>query len=120
MLLHLRYPPQIPRTCLWRTLSERPSTFVLLSRPPLLLIFANDRLRSLARKAAGPMPLQRYMTLCLSHPTLGYYTRGDVFGNKGDFITSPEISQVFGEVRRFLSPWSSSRSLADLDLGLRL
>ena len=44
------------------------------------------------------MPLQRYMMLCLNHATLGYYTRGDVFGKKGDFITSPEISQVFEEV----------------------
>lgn len=28
----------------------------------------------------------------------GYYMKGDVFGQKGDFTTAPEISQVFGEV----------------------
>lgn len=27
--------------------------------------------------------------------------KGDVFGAQGDFITSPEISQMFGEVRSF-------------------
>jgi SAM-dependent MidA family methyltransferase len=29
----------------------------------------------------------------------GYYKRKDVFGVKGDFITAPEVSQMFGEVR---------------------
>jgi NADH dehydrogenase [ubiquinone] 1 alpha subcomplex assembly factor 7 len=46
----------------------------------------------------GPMPLDRYMALCLGHPTLGYYMSRDPFGASGDFTTAPEISQLFGEM----------------------
>ena len=46
------------------------------------------------------MTISTYMQLCLGHPTEGYYMNPNnpVFGMEGDFITSPEISQVFGEV----------------------
>ncbi|KAK0205044.1 S-adenosyl-L-methionine-dependent methyltransferase [Desarmillaria ectypa] len=63
-------------------------------------------------KAVGPMPFGGYMNLCLSHPTEGYYTNpaNAVFGKRGDFITSPEISQVFGELVAIwlLSQWQNA------------
>jgi SAM-dependent MidA family methyltransferase len=48
--------------------------------------------------AAGPMPVSEYMALCLADPERGYYTTRDPFGARGDFITAPEVSQMFGEM----------------------
>jgi NADH dehydrogenase [ubiquinone] 1 alpha subcomplex assembly factor 7 len=39
----------------------------------------------------------RYMEMALTHDPEGYYMKRDVFNKRGDFITSPEISQMFGE-----------------------
>jgi SAM-dependent MidA family methyltransferase len=53
----------------------------------------------------GPMPIARYMSLCLTHPQYGYYVTRDPFGAGGDFTTAPEVSQIFGEL---LGLWALS------------
>jgi NADH dehydrogenase [ubiquinone] 1 alpha subcomplex assembly factor 7 len=49
-------------------------------------------------ETSGPIPVARFMELALAHPELGYYRTRDPLGRSGDFITAPEVSQMFGEM----------------------
>ncbi|RMF10698.1 MAG: class I SAM-dependent methyltransferase, partial [Alphaproteobacteria bacterium] len=46
----------------------------------------------------GPLSIAHYMALALAHPDHGYYMKKDPLGRAGDFITAPEVSQMFGEL----------------------
>ena len=46
----------------------------------------------------GPLTLAQYMSLCLHDPAEGYYATRPRLGAGGDFLTAPEVSQMFGEM----------------------
>lgn len=55
----------------------------------------------------GPMPVSLYMLMCLHDPVDGYYATRPGFNE--DFTTSPETSQVFGEL---LGLWAAHEWMA--------
>lgn len=75
-------------------------------------------------EAGGPIRLDHYMDLCLSHPEHGYYAQHQAIGGAqdsdkpGDFITAPEVSQMFGEMLAVwvVSTWSALGSPGQLNL----
>ena len=48
--------------------------------------------------AAGPIDVATFMTRCLFDPADGYYATRPALGARGDFITAPLVSQMFGEL----------------------
>lgn len=73
-------------------------------------------------KASGPMSVASYMGWCLLDPKQGYYPTRDPLGiaknGKSDFITAPEISQMFGEVLGLwlINAWRSMGKPTQLQL----
>ncbi|AQS41885.1 MAG: Methyltransferase [Candidatus Tokpelaia hoelldobleri] len=69
-------------------------------------------------RTQGAIDVSQYMQVALADPEYGYYKTAEPFGKDGDFITAPEISQMFGELLGLwaLASWQALGSPATFAL----
>tara|TARA_Y100000590_G_scaffold286981_1_gene323002 strand:+ start:121179 stop:122303 length:1125 start_codon:yes stop_codon:yes gene_type:complete len=70
-------------------------------------------------KKDGVIPFSSFMNITLFHENYGYYNTSNIFGDKGDFITSPITSSLFGEsmANEFINLSSNKNNLNILEMG---
>ena len=74
-----------------------PEAHAASSEPDGLSSALTARIREEITARGGTVPFSRFMELCLYAPGLGYYRNSTAkFGPAGDFVTAPEISDLFG------------------------
>jgi len=69
-------------------------------------------------RAEGPVTVAEFMAAALGDPEHGYYRHRNPFGVQGDFITAPEVSQMFGELLGLwlAMTWHQTGSPAPVDV----
>eukprot|EP00617_Octactis_speculum_P010074 CAMPEP_0185787422 /NCGR_PEP_ID=MMETSP1174-20130828/140507_1 /TAXON_ID=35687 /ORGANISM="Dictyocha speculum, Strain CCMP1381" /LENGTH=137 /DNA_ID=CAMNT_0028480571 /DNA_START=166 /DNA_END=576 /DNA_ORIENTATION=+ len=70
-------------------------------------------------EVVGPITVSNFMTHALQHPLHGYYTSSaSQIGRAGDFVTAPEISQLFGEMVGIwcVATWTAMGAPAQVNL----
>jgi SAM-dependent MidA family methyltransferase len=91
-----------------------PDEFASVTRNDALLDALADEIA-----ASGPLTFERFMELALYHPALGYYRSGKRrIGERGDYVTSPYVSPLFGAIvgRQIAEVWERLGSPARFDL----
>ena len=63
-----------------------------------------NRLKTQIKKE-GPLPLDLFLDTVMTTAEDSYYAETGRFGKDGDFITAPEISQLFGEILAAFQAW---------------
>ncbi|KAK0416685.1 hypothetical protein QR680_012631 [Steinernema hermaphroditum] len=84
--------------CIARACSSAATDAKSSAENTVLSRFIKDKI-----KVSGPITVHEYMQMCIGSPSVGYYSQfsrqgSEIFGDKGDFITAPELCQMFGEM----------------------